>query len=102
MLFESIDVLNEMICLIRSGPQQSGSSVGIFRDTRDPEVDKLYCSSPFETELAGTFELDTPFVEDEKVYTFTQRDHCVIWQLLQEKNVTSMTETTANVRPTQM
>lgn len=78
MLFESIETLNEMIGLIRSGPQQT-EYPGQFHDVQDPEVDKLYCSSPFETELVGTFELDTPLGENEK-----------------EKNVESTEEAKAN------
>ena len=66
MLFESVDILNEMIGLIRAGPQQTEIS-GQFRDVQNPEVDRLYSSSPYEAELAGTFEIDTPFGEDVKV-----------------------------------
>ena len=76
MLFESIETLNEMIGLIRSGPQQT-EHPGQFRDVQDPEVDKLYCSSPFETELIGTFELDTPLGENEKVVLFFVQ-YCVL------------------------
>jgi hypothetical protein len=45
---------------------------------QDAEVDKLYSSSPPETDLAGTFELESPMLESGKVFFF--RDE--IWTSL--------------------
>ena len=97
MLFEDISCLNEFIRLIRSD-HQPGKSSGRFKDfqvqlflttfllissfyftfflyiflsfEKDAEVDKLYSSSPPETDLAGTFELESPMLESEKVFFF--------------------------------
>lgn len=91
MLFEDISCLNEFIRLIRSDPQP-GKLSGRFRDLqvtfsyllfffflfiflfvyfeKDAEVDKLYSSSPPETDLAGTFELESPMLESGKVQLF--------------------------------
>jgi hypothetical protein len=71
MLNEDINCLNEFIRLIRTDPQPFGKTAnGRFRDLQDAEVDKLYSSSPPETDLAGTFELESPMLESGKVLIF--------------------------------
>lgn len=67
MLFEDLDSLNEMIDLIRTGgAKESSASKGTrrYRDLNDPEIDRLYSTSPPESEQVGTFELDNALLND--------------------------------------
>lgn len=80
MLNEDIHCLNEFIRLIRTDPQPFGrtaTTTGRFRDLQDAEVDKLYSSSPPETDLAGTYELESPMLESGKVYLLCDFFHLI-------------------------
>ena len=64
MIFEDLDTLEDIINLIRMEPQGSNAPSGSrFRDFHDPEVDRLFNTSPPISEQAMTLDLDSPLME---------------------------------------
>jgi hypothetical protein len=60
MLFDDISMLNDIIAM--------GRSTSIFRDDHDPEVNRLFNSSPPITEYGGTYDMSY-FKNDDEYFT---------------------------------
>ena len=71
MIFEDLHTLNEIISLIRMEPQGSSTlPTSRFRDYHDPEVDRLFNTSPPISEQALTLDLESPLL-DAQLYVLT-------------------------------